>query len=207
MSNEERRIYAAYDVSGIYVYQAYKPTTVKAALEKGTFGAGFNMERMTWIKPSFAWMLYRSGYATKTRQEAILKIKLTHEGFLTILRESVETSFNPRIYESHDDWKKALDQSKVRHQWDPERYLTLGKHPTRRAIQIGIRDRVVQKYVHEWIIGLEEVTELAQAIRAAKEAKKPFPDVPEERVYDVDDELVKRLGITVQATPSDEPEV
>ena len=79
----EQRIYAHYDDQGIFVYQAYKPSIVKAALEKGTFGAGFNRERMTWIKPSFAWMLYRSGYATKTRQEAILKIKLTHEGFKT----------------------------------------------------------------------------------------------------------------------------
>ena len=82
----ERQIYAAYDDEGVYVYQAFKPSIVKAALDKGTFGAGFNMERMTWIKPSFGWILYRSGYATKTRQEAILKIKLTHEGFLKILR-------------------------------------------------------------------------------------------------------------------------
>jgi len=193
---EERRIYAAYDDEGVYVYQAFKPTIVKAALENKTFGRGFNLERMTWIKPSFAWMLYRSGYATKTRQEAILKIKLSHDGFLSILRESVETSYNPRVYESADDWRITLKKSAVRHQWDPERYLTLGKHPTRRAIQIGIRGWVVQKYVSEWIIGLEEVTALAHEIKEAKEQKKDFPSVPEERVYEVDDELVRRLGIT-----------
>lgn len=193
MTNE-RRIYAAYDDEGIYVYQAFKPMIVAAALEKGTFGQGFNLERMTWIKPSFAWMLYRSGYATKTRQEAILKIKITHEGFLTILGESVETTYNPRVYDSPDDWRLALKKSKVRHQWDPERDLKLVKHPTRRAIQIGIRGWVVQKYVNEWIIELAEVTDLAHAIKNAKDKKQPLPPVPEERVYEVDKALVHQLG-------------
>lgn len=191
----ERQIYAAYDDEGIYVYQAFKPEIVAAALAKGTFGAGFGMERMTWIKPSFAWMLYRSGYATKSNQEAILKIKLSHNGFLAILRESVETSYNPHVYESEDVWHQALKASVVRHQWDPERYLTLGKHPTRRAIQIGISGWMVEKYVNTWIIGLEEVTALTHAVKAAHDKRKPFPPVPDERVYPVDDALEHRLGI------------
>ncbi len=192
----ERRIYAAYDDEGIFVYQAFTPTIVAAALTKGTFGKGFNMDRMTWIKPSFAWMLYRSGYASKKRQEAILKIKLSHEGFLAILSESVETSHNRDVFEDIDDWRRQLKQSKVRHQWDPERYLTLGKHPTRRAIQIGIRGWVVHKYVNEWIIALEEVTPLAKAVEKAKLNKQPFPAVPDERVYPVDEGLTRRLAIT-----------
>jgi hypothetical protein len=193
----ERQIYAAYDDGGIYVYQAFTPETVRAALAKGTFGRGFSLDRMTWIKPSFGWMLYRSGYATKSRQEAILKIRLSHDGFLSILRESIETSYNPRVFDSEDSWRQALKQSPVRHQWDPERLLSGYKHPAdRRAIQIGIDDWVVQKYVNEWIIGLEEVTQLAHAIKQAKDDRTPFPPVPEERVYPVDDELKRRLGIT-----------
>lgn len=191
-----RQIYAAYDETGVYVYQAFRPETVQAALKKGTFGAGFNMERMTWIKPSFAWMLYRSGYATKLRQEAILKIKLAHEGFLTILRESVETAYNPHIYEDEAAWRSALHNSTVRHQWDPERYLNLGKHPERRAIQIGIQGWVVERYVNEWIIGLEEVTALAHAVKNAKEKNHLFPLAPEERLYPVDANLEQQLGIT-----------
>lgn len=195
MENEQG-IYASYDDEGVFVYQAFTPETVEAALAKGTFGKGFNMDRMTWIKPSFAWMLYRSGYATKTRQQAILKIKLTHEGFLTILRESIETSYKRDIFEDIDDWRRQLKQSKVRHQWDPERYLTLGKHPTRRAIQIGIRDWLVEKYVNQWIIGLEEVTSLAKSVQDAKINSLPFPAVPDEQIYRVDEELINRLGIT-----------
>ncbi|MBC7813267.1 MAG: DUF4291 domain-containing protein [Burkholderiales bacterium] len=193
----ERQIYAAYDDGGVYVYQAFTPETVRAALEKGTFGRGFGLDRMTWIKPSFGWMLYRSGYATKSRQEAILKIRLSHDGFLAILRESVETSFNPRVFASEDAWRLALKQSPVRHQWDPERLLNGYKHPAdRRAIQIGIEDWIVHKYVNEWIIGLGDVTELAHAIKQAVDSGKALPPVPDERVYAVDDELSRRLGIT-----------
>jgi hypothetical protein len=192
-----RKIYADYDEKGIYVYQAFTPSTVAAALAKGTFGKGFNLERMTWIKPSFGWMLYRSGYATKIRQEAILKIKLTHEGFLAILRQSVETVCNSSVYDSADDWRLALKRSDVRHQWDPERYLSGVKHPTQRAIQIGIQGQTVLNYVNEWIIGLEDVTELAHAIHQAKASKRnDFPGAPIERLYTVDDALCRQLGIS-----------
>jgi len=192
----ERRIYAAFDDEGVYVYQAFKPSIVKAALHTGTFGEGFSLDRMTWIKPSFAWMLYRSGYATKTDQEAILKIKLSHEGFLAILRESIETTYNPRVHDSEKEWQKALQTSNVRHQWDPERNLNLHKHPDRRAIQIGIRGNVVQNYVNEWIIKLEEVTVLAHTVGEACANQDALPAVPEEHLFQVDEALGDRLSIT-----------
>lgn len=188
-----RQIFAAYDELGIYVYQAFRTETVQAAVAKGTFGQGFSLDRMTWIKPSFGWMLYRSGYATKHRQEAIAKIKLSHEGFLAILRQSVETSHNPQVYASRDEWKGALDASEVRHQWDPDRGLK-GEKLDRRAIQIGISGATVRSYVNEWIIGLEDVTALAHEIHEAVRQHRALPDVPEERVYAVDAELGKRLG-------------
>lgn len=79
------QVLAEYDDDGIYIYQAFKDNIVDAALKKGTFGEGFSLDRMTWIKPSFGWMLYRSGYATKKRQTRIVKVKMTHEGFQEIL--------------------------------------------------------------------------------------------------------------------------
>jgi hypothetical protein len=191
---ETRQIYAAYDEAGVYVYQAYTPVIVQAALAKGTFGAGFSLDRMTWFKPSFGWMLYRSGYASKPNQEAILKIKLAHAGFLTILRRSVESTFNPRINTDEQAWKAALARSEVRHQWDPERHIN-GTKLARRAIQIGLRGETVRAYVDEWIIGLEDVTALAHTIHEAAANKQPLPDVPDERLYPVDDGLQQRLGI------------
>src|SRR4051812_17137799 len=37
------------------------------ALSAGTFVPPFKAGRMTWIKPSFLWMMYRSGWATQAR--------------------------------------------------------------------------------------------------------------------------------------------
>jgi hypothetical protein len=179
MSNAEhsRRILANYDDEGIYVYQAFTPSTVASALKRGTFDTGFSLDRMTWIKPSFGWMLYRSGYASKHNQEAILRIKITHAGFMEILRQSVETSYSPGIYVSEHAWTLALSKSEVRHQWDPDRAIT-GEKLDRRAIQIGIRGNVVRNYVNKWILRLEEVTKLARRIDEAVEQKKrALPEV------------------------------
>ncbi len=45
-------IFADFDKEGIFVYQAFKPKIVKVAVKMGTFGKGFGLDRITWIKPS-----------------------------------------------------------------------------------------------------------------------------------------------------------
>ena len=52
---------AAWDSEGVFFYQAYSSTIAEQALQRQVFEgcAGFKPLRMTWIKPSFAWMLYR----------------------------------------------------------------------------------------------------------------------------------------------------
>jgi hypothetical protein len=167
-AHKERAIIAAYDAEGIFVYQAFKPAIVDEALRQGTFGKGFNLERMTWIKPSFGWMLYRSDYATAHRQERILKIKLPHEAFLTILRHATPTAFDRRVHAAEAEWRAALDKTEVRYQWDPDRDWRLRKLE-RRAIQLGMQGAVVRQYVG-WVAGLEDVTALARACRVAAAA-------------------------------------
>jgi hypothetical protein len=189
-----RQILAAFDEGGVFVYQAFRPETVEAALAKGTFDKGFSLDRMTWIKPSFGWMLYRSGYAMKHRQQRILKIKLRHEGFRTILGRAVPTVYKPHLYATVEDWQSALRRCEVRVQWDPDRDLAL-RRLERRAIQLGIEGQTVKQYVDEWIIGLEDVTPLAHAIKEAVERRDEPPPVPEERVYPLDEELARRLDV------------
>ena len=187
-----REIRASYDEEGVWVYQAYKPEIVAAALEKGTFGKGFSLERMTWIKPSFGWMLYRSGFASKHRQTAILKIKVCHEGFREILGLAELTSFDRSRFDTKGEWQLALKHSKVRVQWDPDRALRLHKLE-RRAIQIGIRGEVVSRYVNEWIVDMVEVTALAKACGEAARGRTQAPEVPEETVYPVSEVIRARL--------------
>jgi hypothetical protein len=189
-----KRVLAAFDDAGVFVYQAFEPRIVRAAVEKGTFGVGFTLDRMTWIKPSFGWMLHRSEYATKHRQEAIARIRLSHDGFLAILRHAIPTHYDPALFTDEIAWSTALERSDVRYQWDPDRDLR-GVRLARRAIQLGIRGETVRRYVNEWIVGIEDVTELARSVgEAAKRRNDAFPDVPEEREYPLPEEISRLLG-------------
>jgi len=67
-------IRARFDHDTIRVYQAYRRDIAHAALNAGTFVAPFSMTRMTWIKPSFNWMMYRCGHASKEDQEVVLAV-------------------------------------------------------------------------------------------------------------------------------------
>ncbi|WP_372367811.1 DUF4291 domain-containing protein [Candidatus Uabimicrobium sp. HlEnr_7] len=191
-----RQIYANYDKDGIYVYQAFKRKIVDAALEKGTFGEGFSLERMTWIKPSFGWMLYRSRYATKSRQEAILKIKICHEGFLKILSCAAVSSYSENLFVNKRQWRDQLKSTSVRYQWDPDRDLHLNKL-RRRAIQLGISGDVIHDYVNKYIMSLEDVTSLAHEIKKVFRTKKSartekLPEVPLETIYNVTDTKIRQ---------------
>ena len=77
----KKEIRAVYTTDTIRVYQAYNKAIASEAVEKGTFGDKFKLDRMTWIKPSFLWMMYRSGWGTKENQECILAIDIKREAF------------------------------------------------------------------------------------------------------------------------------
>ena len=48
-------------------------------------GDKFSFSRMSWIKTNFLWMMFRCGWATKPGQECVLTVRLSHDGFNTIL--------------------------------------------------------------------------------------------------------------------------
>lgn len=104
-------IRAAFSQSTVRVYQAYRAEIATPALAAGRFVPPFKMERMTWIKPSFNWMMYRCGYATKAGQEVVLGIDITRRGFEWALEHAVLSSFNPSIHSSHDEWRSSLSEA------------------------------------------------------------------------------------------------
>lgn len=119
---KERAIRALYDEDTITVYQAYNSSIARAAVQAQTFvSPPFKKERMTWIKPSFLWMMYRSGWATKENQECILAIKIRRTGFEWALQHACLSHFDAAFYASYDDWKTKLNNTPVRIQWDPEK--------------------------------------------------------------------------------------
>lgn len=176
-----RQIRAVYDATTIRVYQAYSDSIADSALANGTFvSPPFKMERMTWIKPSFLWMMYRAGWGLKDAgQKRILAIDITREGFEWALAHGCLSHADKSM--SKEEWEAKKNASPVRIQWDPERDLFL--HPLeRRAIQIGLSKEAVHLYVNQWIRRITEVTSLAHQIRALvqegrlDEAKAKLPD-------------------------------
>src|ERR1700732_4440850 len=75
-------ILAHWDEDAIIVSQAYRPAIGRFALEYGHFGGEeFSYARMSWIKPNFLWMMYRSGWGTKDGQEVTLALRVRRPFF------------------------------------------------------------------------------------------------------------------------------
>ena len=180
---EEKNIYAVFDDKTMRVYQAYNNEIADEAMKLGKFGSKFSLTRMTWIKPSFLWMMYRSGWATKEGQERILAIDLKREGFDEIVKKSVISAFRESGETSIDDWREKLQNSEVRCQWDPDRDI-YGNPIGRRAIQLGIKGEMVKKYVNDWIVNITDITEEVIKIRTSIEEQEFSESVlPLEKIY------------------------
>ena len=186
-AKEGRVILAQYDSESIIVYQAYRPSIGHCAAENGDFGGDFKLSRMTWIKPNFLWMMYRSGWATKQGQEVILAIRLRRSAFDLILAQAVHSSYTSKIYESKQQWKKAVARSNVRLQWDPDHSPRGGKLK-RRAIQLGLRGDIVPKYAQEWILDIEDISDfVAQQRQNILQDNYANLQTPIEHIYPVSD--------------------
>lgn len=164
MSVPYRQIRAVYTAETITVYQAYAPAIARPALAAGRFVAPFKRERMTWIKPSFLWMMYRSAWGTSPGQEHVLAVEITRTGFEWALRRACLSHYDPDHHASHNTWREQLKASPVRVQWDPERTLRLQPLPYR-SLQVGLSGEAVHHYVDDWTVGITDVTATAHTIR------------------------------------------
>jgi hypothetical protein len=71
-------------------------------------GGGFSLGRMSWLKPNFLWMIYRSGWGTKENQQVTLAVRLRRDAFDETLRQAVHSSFVPELYGSEDARRRAV---------------------------------------------------------------------------------------------------
>ncbi|MCX4390309.1 DUF4291 domain-containing protein [Micromonospora peucetia] len=159
------QVRARFTADTVTVYQAYPPEIALPALAAGRFVPPFKRERMTWIKPSFRWMMYRCGWGTKPGQERVLAVEITRAGFEWALAHSCPSSFDRDQYQDRETWSRQLRASPVRVQWDPERSLRLAPLP-HRSLQVGLSGEAVRRYVDEWLVGLTDATPTAHAVRA-----------------------------------------
>ena len=194
--SDTRLIRAAYTAETLIVYQAYAPQIAEAAVRAGTFVPPFSRDRMTWIKPSFGWMMHRSGWAGKPGQERVLAIEITRAGFEWALAHSCLSHYEPGLYDSPQAWAALRDASPVRVQWDPDRSLT-GERLERRAIQAGLSGEAVHRYCDEWVRSIADITatvrQAGQLIRAGRMGDAAR-ELPAERIYPLGPALARQIG-------------
>lgn len=196
--NSGRHILAHYDETTIIVYQAYRPSIGNYALRNGHFGGDFSYSRMSWIKPNFLWMMYRSGWGTKQGQEVILGLRLRREFFDQVLSQVVHSSYDKRHFDTHELWQEALAQSSVRLQWDPDHHPS-GAKLERRAVQLGLRGPVLEAFGKKELIEVIDMSEFVATQRPLTTTERLEElQTPVERVYiPSDPQIGHRLGLSI----------
>ena len=195
-----RHILAQFDAEKVMVYQAFRPKIGQYAAHNGrSFGDNFSLSRMSWIKPNFLWMMYRSGWATKENQETILAVSLKRTAFDFILEQAVASMFDPEQHGSRAEWQDALAASEVRGQWDPDHAPDGATKFERRASQAELRGDILAQYASDWIVNIEDITPfVTEQHKHVQSGNLSLLQTPCEDVYPVSDGQAKQLGM-VQA--------
>ncbi|MEV5655114.1 DUF4291 domain-containing protein [Streptomyces sp. NPDC052291] len=179
------QIRALHTADTVTVYQAYTPSLGLPAARDGRFPAAWKRDRMTWIKPSFLWMMYRCGWGTKEGQETVLAVEITREGFDWALAHAELSHYEQGVHPDRATWQRDLRRAPARVQWDPERDLHLNRL-THRSLQLGLAGEASRRYADEWTVAIRDVTLLAREIHAlvrAGETEAASALLPDERVY------------------------
>jgi len=187
-----KHILAHHDAETIVVYQAYRPSIGEHAIKHGEFGGGFSYTRMSWIKPNFLWMMYRSGWGTKEGQETTLGLRLRREFFDCILAQAVASSLDQSDHTSREGWRAAVETSEVRLQWDPD-HDPHGNAVARRAIQLGLRGTMLAEFGKRELLEVIDMTDfVAEQRDLMSRVGVGELRTPVERVYVPGKEAIER---------------
>ena len=151
-------IRAQYDRENIVIYQAYNKEVASKALTAQKFVSPFSFKRMTWIKPSFAWLMHRSNWAQKKNQEHVLAVHISRLGWEKAISLGVLTNTEKTVFRSGKEWEAQFKSALVHIQWDTERSAR-GAALNAFSIQVGLSSEIIKEYVDEWIVKIEDKTE------------------------------------------------
>lgn len=174
-----KSIFAQFDDECILLYQAFNDSIAGPAVTHQNFvtdNPNFIPSRMTWVKPNFLWMMFRSDWAQKPNQERILAFWVRQEWFNSILSQAALSGRD-----------KNCRSSDVVVQWDPDHHPGGGKNSNRRLIQIGLRK---QKSL-EWSLGTSgpaiktiiDITPLVHSSNTSRQSSSNFL-MPQETFYE-----------------------
>jgi hypothetical protein len=145
-------MWAQHDRDHVLVFQAFRPEIGSAAVSAGTLAVpGFGLDRATWIKPSFLWMMHRSAWGRAEGQEVTLGIYVARTWFEDALGQAVLSS----AHGSGEGGPHTSTQVVV--QWDPDWDASDHRQPWR-AIQVGLRPAALRGYLTA-IVGCVDLSE------------------------------------------------
>lgn len=101
------------------------------------------------------------------------------------------------MYSDEAAWKRAVAQSSVRLQWDPD-HTPDGGALERRAIQLGLRGDVLTQYARAWIVDIEDISDFVAELRPmAQMGDHARLMTPREEVYPISDPgIATRIGVS-----------
>ena len=180
---EGQHILAHHDPQSVIVYQAYRPSIGRHAIDHGRFGGpDFSFNRMSWIKPNFLWMMYRCGWGTKPGQDIVLALRLHRAFFNDVLRRAVPSSYAASSCKTPEEWAAAVSESDVRLQWDPD-HAPSGAKVARRALQLGLRGSALKQFASDALIEVIDMTHFVAAQRPFARDDSAELVTPVEEVY------------------------
>ncbi|MVU78280.1 DUF4291 family protein [Nocardia sp. ET3-3] len=191
-------IRADHDRDTIVVYQAYAPAIADAAVAAQRFVPPFSTHRMTWIKPSFRWLMHRSNWARKPGQERILAVRITRAGWEEALAQAVLTSPERRVYTGNDQWRTLFAHAVVHVQWDPE-YSLRGAKLDHRSLQVGLSRHIIEQYVADWTVDIRDLTPTVHRMHGhlrSGHADRARALLPPEKPYPLAADVAQRIGVT-----------
>jgi hypothetical protein len=190
------QIRADHDARTIVVYQAYAPAIAGPAVAARRFVPPFSLARMTWIKPSFLWLMERSNWAQKSGQERVLAVRITRAGWEEALAAGVLTAYTRGVHRDVDDWQQQFAAATVHVQWDPERSIR-GAGLATNAIQVGLSRQIIERYVDAWTVDIVDVTPQVRKIHAfvtAGQLDRARALLPRERPYPLAPAIARRIA-------------
>jgi hypothetical protein len=142
-------------------------------------------------------MMYRSDWGQNAGQERILRIWIDRTEWDNALSKAILSTPEPHVYSDAKQWRKQLEASDIRVQWDPERNLRNEKLPYR-SIQVGIGPRIAEVYAKKWIHRIEDCTPLTRQIHSLcrqKDYSSAEKLLPQTAIYPATPEMRKMLGM------------
>jgi len=193
--SSQQQIRADYEANTIVVYQAFPEVIALPAVKAQRFVSPFSLGRMTWIKPSFLWLMHRSNWGQKAGQEHTLAVRITRAGWEEALSLGVLTHPEPGVWPDPEAWRQAFENAPVHIQWDPERNLR-GASLAYGSIQVGLSRQISERYVEEWVTEIVDLTPRVRKMRLLLRQGKTDTAkrlLPAERLYSAPETVGRRL--------------